>query len=168
MQGGEILQDAIPDALVFKAFNTVGAAQLGAPDGSLITGEQLTMLYAGSQKAQKQAEEIIAEGGFKPYYVGPIRYARNLEVSADKIVAVERFLTEVDTLTLIGRYCAPSCPNSVHSISNALLTLDVVQVTFCDDALTTLWQRLFIRLDQILWTSQNLLAVSTYTEQIWR
>lgn len=51
-------------------------------DGSAITGEQLTMLYAGGPAEKDKVEEFISAVGFLPCYVGPIRFARNLEVRA--------------------------------------------------------------------------------------
>jgi hypothetical protein len=42
----------------------------------------LRRLFAGSPAAEPRAvvEELIVDSGFVPRYVGPIRYARNLEV----------------------------------------------------------------------------------------
>ena len=51
-------------------------------DGSAIACPQLTMLYAGGPEGKDQVEEFIAAVGFVPVFVGPIRYARNLEVRA--------------------------------------------------------------------------------------
>lgn len=81
--GGEVLADALPNAFVFKAFNTVGAGLMLVPDGSTVTGEQLTMLFAGPKEKEAKAAAVIAGVGFKPVYVGPIRYARNLEAIAE-------------------------------------------------------------------------------------
>lgn len=38
------------------------------------------MLYAGGPAGQDVVEAAIADIGFTPEHVGPIRYARNLEV----------------------------------------------------------------------------------------
>jgi len=83
--GGEVLQEALPDAAVYKAFNTIGVEHMAAADGSQVTGEQLTMLFCGSNDAEKKelASTIIAKVGFTPVYCGPIRYARNLEAIAE-------------------------------------------------------------------------------------
>ena len=79
--GGEALQAALPDTHVFKAFNTIGHDHFEHGDGALIApGQQLTMLYAGGPAGQDVVEAAIADIGFKPEHVGPIRYARNLEV----------------------------------------------------------------------------------------
>lgn len=89
VSGGEVLAAALPDAAVYKAFNTVGAEQMGAADGRLIPGGSpggaLTMLFCGpgSPKERGVVETIIAGVGFAPRYVGPIRYARNLEAIAE-------------------------------------------------------------------------------------
>ncbi|KXZ42074.1 hypothetical protein GPECTOR_210g417 [Gonium pectorale] len=78
-----MLAEALPDSHVFKAFNTVGFYHMAKPDGSAISGEQLTMLFAGGPAGRGAAEEVVAAAGFKPAYVGPIRYARNLEAIAE-------------------------------------------------------------------------------------
>lgn len=80
----ELLQEALPDTALFKAFSTVGVEQLGAPDGALIGGQQLTMLVAGGPPERRgEAEAVVAGVGFAPKYVGPIRYARNLDAIAE-------------------------------------------------------------------------------------
>ena len=53
------------------------------PGGEGITGQQLTMLLAGAPEGRDIAELVVAGVGFKPKYVGPIRYARNLEAIAE-------------------------------------------------------------------------------------
>lgn len=84
--GGEILADALPKARVYKAFNTVGVEHLATPDGSL-TGSPLPedMLVAGDldPTARAVALSIVKSAGFRPHFVGPIRYARNLEAIAE-------------------------------------------------------------------------------------
>ncbi|PNH05802.1 Metalloreductase STEAP3 [Tetrabaena socialis] len=81
--GGEVLAAVLPDTIVYKAFNTIGVNQMSHADGSAITGQQLTMLFAGGPAQREAAEEVISAVGFKPEYVGPIRYARNLEAIAE-------------------------------------------------------------------------------------
>jgi predicted dinucleotide-binding enzyme len=44
---GELLAAALPEAFVYKSFNTIGQEHLSAGHGSQITGERLTMLFAG-------------------------------------------------------------------------------------------------------------------------
>lgn len=85
---GELLQAALPKSFVFKGFNTVGLNHLGNPDGSLILGRDaslgpLKMLYCGPSEQRELAAQIINAVGFRPVYVGPIRYARNLEAIAE-------------------------------------------------------------------------------------
>ena len=79
-----MLAAAVPDAFVYKAFNTAGIPILANPDGRTIGSGvgPLTMMYAGpaDQQQQKVVEEVVLGVGFEPQYVGPIRYARNLEV----------------------------------------------------------------------------------------
>ena len=43
------------------------------------------MMIAGDpdETSRKIVEEVVAGVGFKPFYVGPIRYARNLEAIAE-------------------------------------------------------------------------------------
>ncbi|CAJ1950710.1 unnamed protein product [Cylindrotheca closterium] len=76
--GGEVLAKALPAAKVYKAFNTVGVEHMEAALGK-------DMMFAGDadEEAQKIVAEIIKGVGFKPFYIGPIRYARNLEAIAE-------------------------------------------------------------------------------------
>ena len=78
--GGEILQKYLPEAKVFKAFNTVGVEHMQEALGK-------DMLFAGGHlddmETRKIVEGVIRAVGFKPFYVGPIRYARNLEAIAE-------------------------------------------------------------------------------------
>eukprot|EP00798_Chlamydomonas_sp_ICE-L_P009748 gene9748-7623_t len=67
----------LPDVFVAKAFNTCGLAVLGHPFAS--DSSPLTMLIAGAAEGKEATEELVAGVGFTPQYVGPIRYARNLE-----------------------------------------------------------------------------------------
>eukprot|EP00602_Paraphysomonas_sp_CaronLab_P009657 CAMPEP_0185023132 /NCGR_PEP_ID=MMETSP1103-20130426/5826_1 /TAXON_ID=36769 /ORGANISM="Paraphysomonas bandaiensis, Strain Caron Lab Isolate" /LENGTH=472 /DNA_ID=CAMNT_0027555569 /DNA_START=99 /DNA_END=1517 /DNA_ORIENTATION=+ len=87
--GGEMMQAALPDCHVFKAFNTTGSNHIANPTGSDIPGYDssirgpLKMLFAGPKEQQVNAAEIISAVGFTPLYVGPIRYSRNLEAMAE-------------------------------------------------------------------------------------
>lgn len=81
--GGEVLQEALPDTYVFKAFNTLGVDLMDKADGSTLGGTQLTLLFAGAGEKVDTAASIISDVGFKPEYVGPIRYAKNLEAIAE-------------------------------------------------------------------------------------
>ncbi|GLC35776.1 hypothetical protein PLESTB_000493000 [Pleodorina starrii] len=81
--GGEVLADALPDTHVFKAFNTIGTNHMAQADGSSLCGEQLSMMFAGGPGGRDLAEEVIGATGFRPEYLGPIRYARNLEAVAE-------------------------------------------------------------------------------------
>ena len=78
--GGEILQKYLPEAKVFKAFNTIGVEHMQEALGK-------DMLFAGGQlddfASRGIVEGVIRAVGFKPFYVGPIRYARNLEAMAE-------------------------------------------------------------------------------------
>ncbi|CAI7742206.1 unnamed protein product, partial [Closterium sp. NIES-54] len=72
----------LPNAHVFKAFNSVGAELMVAPT---LGGKPIAMLFAGSEDAaaKETATKIISAVGFRPEYVGPLRYARNLESFAE-------------------------------------------------------------------------------------
>jgi predicted dinucleotide-binding enzyme len=76
--GGEVLAAALPTAKVYKAFNTVGVEHMKSALGK-------DMMFAGdADEASLQIVEDIIKGvGFKPFYVGPIPYARNLEAIAE-------------------------------------------------------------------------------------
>ncbi|KAG5182405.1 glycosyl hydrolases family 18-domain-containing protein [Tribonema minus] len=84
--GGEVLQGLLPDTTVYKAFNTVGVGMMAHGDGATVagwSGGTLTMLYAGAPEKRDVAEQVISAIGWNPAYVGPIRYARNLEALAE-------------------------------------------------------------------------------------
>lgn len=76
--GGEVLAKALPTAKVYKTFNTVGVEHMEAALGK-------DMMIAGDpdEESRKIAEMVVEKVGFKPFYVGPIRYARNLEAFAE-------------------------------------------------------------------------------------
>lgn len=77
--GGEVLQNALPNAYVFKAFNTLGVEHMANAKGK-------DMMFCGpseNEEALGLVTEVVSAVGFKPYYVGPIRYARNLEAIAE-------------------------------------------------------------------------------------
>ncbi len=75
--GGEIVQRALPDARVVKAFNTVNAGLMvdpGLPNGPH------PMLIAGNDDAAKRTVgAILADFGWRAFDVGGIERARELE-----------------------------------------------------------------------------------------
>lgn len=75
---GEVLAEALPTAKVYKSFNTVGVEHMKAALGK-------DMMIAGDpdEASRSIVEGVVASVGFKPFYVGPIRYARNLEAMAE-------------------------------------------------------------------------------------
>jgi predicted dinucleotide-binding enzyme len=79
---GEEWAAALPGAHVFKAFNTIGSAHMADPN---FMGTVAPMFYAGPADSAVRAiaERVIADVGFRPVYVGCIRYARNLEAMAE-------------------------------------------------------------------------------------
>jgi predicted dinucleotide-binding enzyme len=61
--GGEVLQEALPTAFVYKAFNTLGLEHMAVPDGK-------DMLFCGAAGDSKDlTEDIVAGVGYKHYYV---------------------------------------------------------------------------------------------------
>ena len=78
ISSGEKLQQFLPTAKVYKSFNTVGLEHMKEALGK-------DMLIAGDPDPsyRRIAEEVVKGVGFKPFYVGPIRYARNLEAMAE-------------------------------------------------------------------------------------
>jgi 8-hydroxy-5-deazaflavin:NADPH oxidoreductase len=75
--GGEIVQRALPDARVVKAFNTVNAGLMidpGLPDGPH------PMFIAGDDEAAKATvAELLADFGWSAFDVGGIERSRELE-----------------------------------------------------------------------------------------
>ena len=84
--GGEVLAESLAGAAVYKSFNTVGVEHMADPSGAVSGGAgQEDMLVAGDERDEFKsvALSIVEAVGFKPRYVGPIRYARNLEAIAE-------------------------------------------------------------------------------------
>jgi 8-hydroxy-5-deazaflavin:NADPH oxidoreductase len=78
--GGEIVQRAIPDARVVKAFNTVGNGLMIEPqkDGGL--RERPSMFIAGNDAdAKSTVSDALADFGWDAVDVGDIRQSRQLE-----------------------------------------------------------------------------------------
>jgi 8-hydroxy-5-deazaflavin:NADPH oxidoreductase len=77
VSAGEKLAEYLPNAKVYKAFNTLGVEHMIEPNGK-------DMMYCGpDEKKGSVIEEVVAAVGYNPWYVGPIRYARNLEAIAE-------------------------------------------------------------------------------------
>jgi predicted dinucleotide-binding enzyme len=78
ISGGEKLQLHLPKAKVYKAFNTVGVEHMREALGK-------EMLIAGDPDPSHRAiaEAVVKAVGFKPFFVGPIKYSRNLEAMAE-------------------------------------------------------------------------------------
>ncbi|CAI5527326.1 unnamed protein product [Closterium sp. Naga37s-1] len=66
--GAEELKKALPNAHVYKAFNSVGAELMVTPT---LGGKPIAMLFAGSEDAgaKETASKIISAVGFRPEYV---------------------------------------------------------------------------------------------------
>lgn len=84
--GAELIQRHLPQAHVFKAFNTLGFEFFDVAETGC-GGRPLTMLFAGGDSGspghRKAAELVIRAVGFEPVYAGGIRQARNLEALAE-------------------------------------------------------------------------------------
>jgi predicted dinucleotide-binding enzyme len=67
----------LPSVFVnLQAFNTLGVEHMADAAGK-------DMLFCGPDNEKSVVAEVISAVGFKPFYVGPIRYARNLEAMAE-------------------------------------------------------------------------------------
>lgn len=74
---GEEIQDALPNARVVKAFNTLGFHVLKKPD---LAGGPVSVMLAGNDAAAKEtAADLAHRIGFEAVDVGPIRQSRYLE-----------------------------------------------------------------------------------------
>mmetsp|Transcript_40755 Transcript_40755/g.85616 ORF Transcript_40755/g.85616 Transcript_40755/m.85616 type:complete len:288 (+) Transcript_40755:171-1034(+) len=80
MSSTEKLASYLPSSTfkVYKSFNTLGLEHMKEALGK-------DMMIAGDPDPMYRliAEEVVKGVGFKPFYVGPIRYARNLEALAE-------------------------------------------------------------------------------------
>ncbi len=77
--GGEIVQRAIPDARVVKAFNTVGNGLMVDPQSAGLR-EQPTMFIAGDDAGAKATvADALADFGWDALDVGGIEQSRQLE-----------------------------------------------------------------------------------------
>lgn len=75
--GGEVVQRVAPRALVVKAFNTVGSANMFKPS---FPGGPPDMFYCGNDAgAKKKVESILVDFGWTPVDLGGIEASRYLE-----------------------------------------------------------------------------------------
>jgi 8-hydroxy-5-deazaflavin:NADPH oxidoreductase len=75
--GGEIVQRALPDARVVKAFNTVNASLMVDPG---LPGGPHPMLIAGDdEEAKRRVADLLSDFGWEALDVGGIEQARQLE-----------------------------------------------------------------------------------------
>lgn len=82
---GEEIAKLAPGARVVKAFNTVFAQVLN--DGPRISGEKVTVFFAGDDAAAKgTVERFIQELGFDAVHAGPLRNARYLEPATELLI----------------------------------------------------------------------------------
>lgn len=88
---GETYQSFMPGSRFYKAFNTIGVLHLG---NGTFQNTQATMMYAGDSSdadAINTVEALIRDADFKPQWVGPMRFARNLESIAELWVNMAYF-----------------------------------------------------------------------------
>jgi predicted dinucleotide-binding enzyme len=73
----ERIQKLAPNAMVVKAFNTMGADTMAAPRTA---GGPVTVPLVGDSKEAKEKVAAIAQAlGFEPLDLGPLRFARIIE-----------------------------------------------------------------------------------------
>jgi predicted dinucleotide-binding enzyme len=86
----EAIARALPHAMVFKALNSIGAAHYGKPPhhGKLALADGL-IAGPGIDEGREAAAAlacvfaVVSDVGLTPRWVGPLRYARNLESLAE-------------------------------------------------------------------------------------
>ncbi|GAB4488266.1 MAG: NADPH-dependent F420 reductase [Anaerolineales bacterium] len=67
MNNLDALQSAAPDAVLVRAFSTLGWENFADPQ---LGGQQIDLFYAGSESARPAAEQLIREVGLRPVYLG--------------------------------------------------------------------------------------------------
>ncbi|KAJ1455559.1 hypothetical protein M885DRAFT_565127 [Pelagophyceae sp. CCMP2097] len=75
----EVLQGLLPQALLFKAFNTLTTHYMA-------DGRGADHFFCGAAAARDVATAVVEAVGLTPRYVGGIRYARNLEAIAELLI----------------------------------------------------------------------------------
>jgi 8-hydroxy-5-deazaflavin:NADPH oxidoreductase len=75
--GGELVQSWVPQAFVYKCFNTVGFNIMADPN---LEGRKSVMFYCGDDKAHRDTVgTLVRDVGFEAVDVGPLSTARLLE-----------------------------------------------------------------------------------------
>lgn len=67
MNNLEPLQSAAPDAVLVRAFSTLGWENFADPQ---LDGQQIDLFYAGAESARPAAEQLIGEIGLRPVFLG--------------------------------------------------------------------------------------------------
>jgi 8-hydroxy-5-deazaflavin:NADPH oxidoreductase len=75
--GGEIVQRALPDARVVKAFNTVNSGSMIDP--ALPDGPHPMFIAGDDEAAKRTVTELLADFGWRAFDVGGIEQSRQLE-----------------------------------------------------------------------------------------
>ena len=77
ISGAEIIQARLPQAMVVKAFGTLGSQMIDNPNdaGGLVS----VPIASDHREAKEVTGRIAAELGFDPVDAGPLRFARNIE-----------------------------------------------------------------------------------------
>jgi hypothetical protein len=71
-----LLAEAAPGALRVRAFSTLGWENFANPH---IGGEQIDLFFCSDPAARSTAEQLIADVGLKPVYIGDIQQAASLD-----------------------------------------------------------------------------------------
>jgi hypothetical protein len=71
-----LLAEAAPGALRVRAFSTLGWENFADPR---IGGKQIDLFFCGNPAARSTAEQLIADVGLKPIYVGDIQQTASLD-----------------------------------------------------------------------------------------
>ena len=95
-----------------------------------MTGQRLSLMYAGPEERQAQAAELIAAVGFEPQWVGHVRYARNLEVCEGSLVRChgafhcsQRHWRAARTRSMRARGCSDTAAAPLLQCAQALAEL---------------------------------------------
>jgi predicted dinucleotide-binding enzyme len=72
----DLLAEKVPGARLVRAFNTLGWENFADPQ---IGGEQIDLFFCSDPAARPTAEQLIAEIGLRPVYIGDIDQAAALD-----------------------------------------------------------------------------------------
>ncbi len=96
---GEIVQAAAPDALVVKAFNTIGWQSMINPQNS--PGPLYVPIVGNNKAAKEKVAALVKAMGLVPFDLGPIEVAHWTEYAA--VVALNNQFSERQAFDLVFR-----------------------------------------------------------------